>query len=339
LYGLRPASYPSGEPPSGRTLVKKLVFAVTLLLSAGFAQSASAQLLGIGTSPQGSLTYQIGASVSKVLQDAGKIQSRIQPQSGTGTMIPLLNSGELDIGFANTAEVYDAFHGVGTFNKQPNKNLRTVAVIFPLIAGLFVRADSDIKSIKDMKGKRISYGLTSQEIVRKTVDAMLATGGLSIKDLRPVMVPNVIRGADDLAAGRVDIAVFAIGAPKVAEVDAAVGGIRYIPLENSPTALAALKKEFPTGYFSTVKPAANLAGVKQPMNTLFYDYSTIAGAHVPAARIKEITRLIAENKDALAKGQPRFRGMVMDRLYNDFKVPYHPGSVAYYKEKGIAESR
>jgi TRAP transporter TAXI family solute receptor len=319
--------------------VQKLSFAVALLVSACFASSASAQLVGIGTSPQGSLTYQIGASVSKVLQDAGKIQSRIQPQSGTGTMIPLLNSGELDIGFANTAEVYDAFHGVGTFPKQPNKNLRVVAVIFPLIAGLFVRANSDIKSIKDMKGKRIAYGLTSQEIVRKTVDAMLATGGLTIKDLKPVMVPNVIRGADDLAAGRVDITVFAVGAPKVAEVDAAVGGIRFIPLENTPAAAAAMKKHFPTGYFATVTPAPNRAGVKQPMNTMFYDYSTIAGAHVPAARIKEITRLIAENKNALATGQPRFRGMVTKRLFNNFGVPYHPGSVAYYKEKGIAESK
>ncbi|MGH6771744.1 MAG: TAXI family TRAP transporter solute-binding subunit [Xanthobacteraceae bacterium] len=319
--------------------MRKLSFVLALFVSAGLASSASAQLVGIGTSPQGSLTYQIGASVSKVLQDKGKIQSRIQPQSGTGTMIPLLNSGELDIGFANTAEVYDAFHGVGTFPKRPNKNLRVVAVIFPLIAGLFVRADSDIKSIKDMKGKRITYGLTSQEIVRKTVDAMLATGGLTIKDLQPVMVPNVVRGAGDLAAGRVDIAVFAIGAPKVAEVAASVGGIRFIPLENTPKALAALKKEFPTGYFSEVKPRPNLVGVTQPMTAMYYDYSTIVGAHVSNARVKEITRLIAENQDALAKGQPRFRGMVTKRLFNNFGVPYHPGAIAYYKEKGIAESK
>src|SRR3954468_17069781 len=98
-------------------ILNKLIFAAALAVSAGFASTASAQLIGLGTSPQGTLTYQIGASVSKVMQDVGKIQSRIQPQSGTSTLIPLVNSGELDIGFANTAEVYDAFHGVSTFDK------------------------------------------------------------------------------------------------------------------------------------------------------------------------------------------------------------------------------
>jgi TRAP transporter TAXI family solute receptor len=164
-------------------IVRTLCFSAALAVSGALASPASAQPIGLGTSPQGTLTYQIGAAVSKVLQDAGHIQSRIQPQSGTSTLIPLVNSGEIDIGFANTAEVYDAFHGVGTFDKHPNPKLRMMAVIFPIKAGLFVRANSDIKSIKDMKGKSIAYGLTSQEIVRKTIDAMLATGGLSIKDL------------------------------------------------------------------------------------------------------------------------------------------------------------
>ena len=319
--------------------MKKLIFGATLAFSASLISSASAQLVGIGTSPQGTLTYQIGASVAKVMQDVGKIASRVQPQSGTSTVIPLLNSGEIDISFANTAEVYDAFHGVGTFPKQPNPKLRMMSVIFPIRAGLFVRANSDIKSIKDMKGKRIVYGLTSQEIVRKTIDAMLATGGLTIKDLTPVLAPNVVRGADDLAAGRVDIAVFAIGAPKVAEVDAAVGGVRFIPLENNPTTLAALKKEFPTGYIAMLKPAPNIAGVKEPMFTMHYDYAAIAGEHVPAARVKAITGIIAENQAALATGQPLFRQMVRERLFNNFNVPYHPGSIDYYKEKGIAESK
>ncbi len=323
--------------------MRKLLIGAAAVLSASIPallpSSASAQLVGIGTSPQGTLTYQIGAAVSKVMQDVGKIPSRIQPQSGTSTIIPLLNSGEIDISFANTAEVYDAFHGVGTFPKQPNPKLRMMAVIFPIRAGLFVRANSDIKSIKDMKGKRIVYGLASQEIVRKTVDAMLATGGLSIKDLSPVLAPNVVRGADDLAAGRVDIAVFAIGAPKVAEVDASVGGVRFIPLDNSPTALAALKKEFPTGYIAQIKPAPNLVGVREPMYTMFYDYAAIAGADMPAARVKAITQIIAENQAALAQGQPLFRQMQTARLFNNFGVPFHSGSVAYYKEKGIAETK
>jgi uncharacterized protein len=308
----------------------------TVAVGFAFATSVQAQPLGLGTSPQGTLTYGLGAAVSKVLSDAG-IQSRIQPSSGTSTMVPLVESGEVDIGFANAAEVYDAFHGVGTFDKRPNPKLRTVAVIFPLKAGLFVRANSDIKTIKDLKGKTTAYGLTSQEIVRKTIDAMLATSGLKPADLKTVMVPNVIRGVDELIAGRVDVTVFAIGAAKVSEADAAVG-IRFLPLDNSPTAVAALKKEFPTGYIAKLDPAPNLAGVKEPMYTMFYDYTVFANADVPADRIKRLTQLIAENKTVLAQGQPSFGGLDPQRMWNKIDVPYHDGAIAYYREKGIKET-
>ena len=310
------------------------------VLALGFAlgiSGANAQPLGLGTSPQGTLTYALGASVAKVLGDKGSIQSRVQPSSGTGTMIPLVDSGEIDVGFANTLELWDAFHGKGTFDKRPNPNLRTLAVIFPIKVGLFVRADSPIKSIKDMKGKTVSYGYTSQEIIKLTVDAMLATEGLTAADLKTVMVPNLVRGVDELMAGRVDIATFAIGSAKVSEADASVGGIRFISLPNTPQALAAMQKVFRTAYLAKVEPAPNLAGVKEPMVLMGYDYTVFANKDVPAERAKTITRLIAENKDALAQGQPLFRQMETERLFSQIDVPFHDGAVAYFREKGIRE--
>ena len=108
-----------------------------------------------------------------------------------------------------------------------------MAVIFPIKAGLFVHASSDIKSIKDMKGRSITSSLTGQEIMRKTVDAMLATSGLSVKDLKPVMEPNVIRGADD-SRPAASTSHIRDRRGQVAEVDAAVGTVRFISLDNSP---------------------------------------------------------------------------------------------------------
>jgi uncharacterized protein len=316
--------------------MRNIVLALSLALG---ASGANAQPLGLGTSPQGTLTYAIGAAVAKVLGDKGSIQSRVQPSSGTGTMIPLVDSGEIDIGFANTLELWDAFHGKGTFDKRPNPNLRTLAVVFPIKVGLFVRADSPIRSIKDMKGKTVAYGFTSQEIIKLTVDAMLATEGLTAADLKTVMVPNLVRGVDELMAGRVDITTFAIGSAKVSEADASVGGIRYIPLANTPEALAAMQKVFRTAYLAKVEPAPNLAGVKEPMHLMGYDYTVFANKDVPAERAKTVTRLIAENKDGLAQGQPLFRQMETERLFSQIDVPFHDGAVAYYREKGIKEAK
>jgi TRAP transporter TAXI family solute receptor len=316
--------------------MRRIVLALALALA---ASGANAQPLGLGTSPQGTLTYALGASVAKVLGDKGHIQSRVQPSSGTGTMIPLVDSGEIDIGFANTLELWDAFHGKGTFDKRPNPNLRTLAVIFPIKVGLFVRADSPIKSIKDMKGKTIAYGFTSQEIIKLTVDAMLATEGLTAADLKTVMVPNLVRGVDELMAGRVDITTFAVGSAKVTEADASVGGIRYISLPNTPEAAAAMQKVFRTAYLARVEPAPNYAGVKEPIYLMGYDYTVFANKGLSAERAKTVTRLIAENKDALAQGQPLFRQMNPAHMFVQIDVPFHEGAAAYYAEKGIKETK
>jgi len=300
------------------------------------AGAAQAQPVGISTSPQGTLTYAVGAAIAKVLNEAGGIQTRVQPSSGTGSGIPLVDSGEIDLGLSNTLELYDAFHGVGTFDKRPNPNLRAIAVIFPIQVGLFVRDDSPIKTIKDMKGHTVAYGFTSQEIIKKTVDAMLATDGLSIKDLKPIMVPNLIRGVDDLIAGRADITTFALGSAKVSEADAAVK-IRFISLPEGPPALAGLKKEFRTAYLAKAMPSPRYAGVKEPITVMQYDYAVFANAKVPADQIKKITEILATHKDALASAHPLFKGMQIQRIYSDIEVPYHDGAKGYFAEKGIKE--
>jgi len=309
--------------------------AAALTLACG---AAAAQPLGIGTSPQGTLNYTLGATYAKALDDALHLQARVQPSSGTAVVLPLVNSGELDVGFVNTLELAEAYAGAGTF-KRAHKELRTVGILFPIRVGFFVRKDSPIKSVKDLKGKAIPYGYTSQEIIKLTVDAMLATEGLTVADLKPVLVPNLIRGVDEFMSGRVDVTTFAIGSAKVSEADASVGGIRYVPISDTPEALAAMRKVFRTAYIDKVEPAPNFAGVKEPIKTMFYAYTVFTNADLPAARVKEITRLIAENKDSLAQSQPLFRGMDVQRLWTDIGVPFHDGAIAYYREKGIKEIR
>jgi TRAP-type uncharacterized transport system substrate-binding protein len=96
-----------------------------------------------------------------------------------------------------------------------------------------------------------------------------------------------------------------------------------------------MKKVFPTGYMGTIQPAPNLAGVKEPMPVMHYDYTVFANADVPADKIKRLTQLIAEHQSELASLQPSFRGLKPERMYTDTGVPYHDGAIAYYKEKGI----
>jgi TRAP transporter TAXI family solute receptor len=319
--------------------MRTLIAAGTIAVSLAFVSVAGAQPVGLGTSPQGTMTYAVGAAVAKTLTAEGGIQARVQPSSGTGAMIPLVNDGEIDLGFCNTLELYDAYHGVGTFQGRKNPNLRTLAVIFPIKVGLFVRADSPIKTVADMKGHTMAYGFTSQEIIKRIADAMLATAGLSINDLKPVMVPNLVRGVDAFVNGRADITTFALGSAKVSEADAAVHGIRYISLANTPEALKGLKSQFRTAYIGQAKPSPRYAGVKEPVNIMQFDYTIFTSTKLPADRARKITEIIAANKKALGASHPLFKSLDPKRMYSDIDVPYADGAKAYYKDKGIQEAK
>ena len=108
-------------------------------------------------------------------------------------------------------------------------------------------------TIADLKGKKVVSGFSAQRTLDISGRAVLAAGGLGDKDYSPVLVPNVIRGADDFVAGASDTFFFAFGAPKVREVDATVGGIRALEVPES--GMAAARKIFPEGYLLPATPS------------------------------------------------------------------------------------
>ncbi|HEX6980858.1 MAG TPA: TAXI family TRAP transporter solute-binding subunit [Alphaproteobacteria bacterium] len=314
---------------------------LVLLAGMGLTMSfhAWAQPVGIGTSPQGTLTYTLGATYAKALEEATGIKARVQPSSGTGVMVPLVNSGELDIGFVNTLELTEAYTGTGVFNGRPQKDLRAVGVLFPIRVGIFVRKDSPIRSLKELKGKRIPYGYTSQEIIKTVLDGVLANAGLTAGDTTTILVPNLIRGVDEFTSGNADATFFALGQAKVAEADAAVGGIRFLPMVDEPDAVAAMQKIVPTSYLATVQPAPNLPGVTEPIKTMHYDYVMFVNASLPKDRVYKMTAALVEKKDDMAKSMALFRQFDVARMNRQFAVPYHEGAAAYFKEKGIAATQ
>jgi TRAP transporter TAXI family solute receptor len=298
---------------------------------------AHAQTLGFGTAPQGSIGYNMGSAIAKVIAETENLQSRVQPYSGSSAILPLVNSGELDLTVCNVLEAQEAANGEGPYNGRRQPNVRVLATIFPIYSSIFVRKDSPIQSIAELKGKRIPYGYTAQLTLNRVVDAILATGGLSGKDIVPVLVPNVIRGADDFAEGKADGGFFALGAAKVAEVDKSVGGIRYLPVADDPAAVAAMQKIFQYAYVTTVNPSPAFAGLAGPTKLMAYDYLVVAGSHVKDDVVYRIAKAMHENKAKLAESLRAFNGFNPAGMYKDNPAPYHPGAVKFYKEKGLAK--
>jgi TRAP transporter TAXI family solute receptor len=307
--------------------------AAALVLGAG---AASAQTVGMATSPAGSLYHTQGSAMAPILKDKGKIEVRIQPFSSPNIHLPAINAGQIEFGLANIYELYLAVQGGDFYKGKKNENLRLVTITGPLRSAIFVKKDSPAKKLADIKGMRMVWGFAQQNIIMPLIMAHFDAVGLTEKDITPVNVPTVVRGADDFAAGKADAFFFALGSAKVTEVDAAVGGLRAFPLPDGPATQAAFKKHFPPAYTQTVNPAPGLAGIAEPTPIMAYDAVMVTHAAAPESVIYNMTKALHENAEAVAKSSPTLRGFNAGGMAKKTDLAeYHPGAIKYYKEKGL----
>jgi len=305
-----------------RTLCALSAGLAIIVLSAGLAE---AQTFGFATMQPGTLNHTSGSAVAKVLKEKVGLNVVVQPTAGESVLIPLVSRGEAEFGIANIIEVEAA--------KASAPNLRLIGSLHPLRGAFWVRKDSNMRTMADLKGKRVGMGYSAMRTIDPMVKAILATGGLTEKDVTPVLIPNVIRGADDFTSGAADMFFFAFGAPKVREVDATVGGIRALEIPES--GMTAAKKILPEGYLTPAAPSPFFVGVEKPMGVYSWDNMIFASSKVSDEVVYKVIEALENNKAELVAIQPALREFSAEALYKNYDIPYHPGALKYFKDKNI----
>ena len=299
-----------------------------LVLAALTAASATAraQTYGFATLPPGTLNHTTASAVSKVLKEKANLNVLVQPTAGDNVIIPMVGRGEAEIGISNIMEAQDGFDGA-------QKELRIIVTAHALRTPFFVRKDSGMQTIADLKGKRVAMGYSAMRNIDKAARAMLATAGLTEADIKPVLVPNVVRSADDFMAGNADMFYFAFGGPKVREADVTVGGIRVLDMDEK--GMPAARKIMPWGYATQVAPGPVFTGVEKPMKVYTFDNVLLTHAKVPDDIIYKFLDTLEKNKPDLVAVQPVLREFSAEGGYKKYGVPYHPGALKYFKEKNL----
>ena len=171
--------------------------------------------------------------------------------------------------------------------------------------------------------------------VTQVVVAELAPQFEKATGFKPVVVADVVRGAEDFTNGTAELFFFAFGAPKVREVDDTVGGIRALEIPQS--GMAAAKKLVPQGYLSPAVPNPFFVGVDHPMGVYTWDNMLFTNSKVKDEVIYKIIETLENNKADLVAVQPALREVTAAKLYKDYDIPYHPGALKYFKDHKIEE--
>jgi hypothetical protein len=315
---------------------------LAVLLGLALAAGAEAQLpkqVTLATNPPGTVYYAVASGLSKIVSGHAGLQMVVQPYTGTSTMLPLLNTGEVDFGLVNAVDMGLSYRGpafkIGGRNPFPHApNLRLVMRGSPLLVGLLVRKDSPIKTMADVKGKRMTGEYPAHLAVWYNMFGHLSSAGLTWNDVKVVPVPAVNDGVDALVQGRADVTEHALNSAKTKEADAQVG-VRHVSIDCSPEGEKRLRTAVP-GYYPRWVKAGTATGVLEDTCVIAYDSYLATGKSLPDQVVEAALKALWEHEKELAPIHPLLREWTHDRAVGaDVTIPYHPAAIRFYKEHAV----
>ena len=317
-----------------RDAIKALSLACGLL-AAGLAPARAQEPLAIATLPQGSLGYSIAAAMASVVSDATGLSVRAVGQGGSNVYLPQVAAGRIAFGTSNTFEAVFATQGTGNFEGRPNPELRMAALLVPFQVGFMVPADSDIRAVADLEGRRVAAGYVRQGLVAVMQDAVLEASGVAPGSVVPVPVANFVEGANLLAQGQVDAVLLSPGSGVVKQTDAA-RPVRFVGIEDTEAVRAAIAASLLGAELTLVEPSERLPEIAEPVALVGYQYALMAGAAVPDETVHAVVQALHDEQPALAEALGVFAGFDPSAMAAPLEgVTFHPGAVRFYEEAGV----
>jgi TRAP transporter TAXI family solute receptor len=317
-------------------IVSLIVVGTTLSAPPVPAQSLPATIV-YGSSPTGAMAYTIGVALSKVISDNTPMKVEVLPQTWDA-WAAMMETKEVDIGCGGGAGPgYLAYRGLGPYKKSTGGkgfDFNTVLLGGPLKSTYGAARDTDIRTLKDLKGKKVVTEYRAFLPAQITADVSLANAGLTREDLTSIPVANLGEGLRAVTERRADASITAIGAAMCEEWHRA-RGLRILPIDTSREALARGKKINPA-----YRPYTHKAGVypyiEEPVITYVHDWIVVARTTLAENVVYEVLKAIWQNADKL----PRFHALFREWNTAHFAstaaaAPYHPGAIKWFKEKGV----
>ena len=292
--------------------------------------------ISIGTASSGGTFYQVGSAIAGVVQNNIEgLDWKVTAESTKGTQENIRrlvsDDGNLEFAMANAAISYFAFQGEGAWKKV--HPIRAVMTLAPNI-GLFVTTKtSDIKSITDLKGKRVAVGPAGAGF-EYFLNPVLGAHGVTYDDFSSLNA-TYFGAAEMLQDGSADAAFMggAVPIPAVEQVSATLD-IFFIPFE--PTAIDSLVKQYPFFDKRTVPAKEYEKILTKPFDSLNVgSMHIITAEHVDEETVYNFTKTVYNNRAEVVKAHKAGRAINEKNVVIDVGTPFHPGAIRFYKEIGI----
>jgi TRAP transporter TAXI family solute receptor len=312
-----------------------LICVFALLLSSAAEPQTKTVRLSIATGGTGGVYYPLGGGMATVISKyVPNAEATAEVTAGSVDNCKLLQTGKADLALIMADIGYDAWKGLGRFKPSGAIPIRTIAVVYSNYMHFVTTEGSGIKSVSDLRGKRVSTGSPGSGTEVKTMRVLESYGIDGEKDIKRERL-SVAESAGAQKDRKIDAFTWDGGLPTAAVLDiAATPGIRVRILNNADHLDKLLQKYGPV-YFKLPIPKATYPGMDADVQVVCVANLLICHEKMDAGLAFNILKALIEHQPELVMVHKEAQNFTLANAPVGSSLPLHPGAIKYFQEKGI----
>jgi len=318
-------------------LVVSIVLALTLVLAGTSIAQQQKKFFVISTGGTGGTYYPLGGILAQALTEkVPEVVTTAQAGQASVANCNLIRDKQIESAFVQSNVAYNAYAGLEQFKDKPAKNLRFIASLYPETIQIVARADSGIKTVKDIKGKRLVPGDRGSGTEVDTLN-VLGVYGFTYKDFAGVDWLSFSGAAQRLQDKQADVTFTTAGWPTAAIQELAISAkIMLVPIDEAK--IKELTNKYPF-YSRIIIPKGTYKDQEKDVATITTMAQWVVGAEVPDEVVYKITKALWESGAAkMAQAHAQGKNVQIKTALDGMAVPLHPGAEKYYKEAGVIKA-
>jgi TRAP transporter TAXI family solute receptor len=311
---------------------KALGILVIGLLAVGLVSGASAGEVKmiLATGGTAGTYYPFGGAMAKIWNNkVPGVNVTAQATGASAENVRLVNKQEAELALVQSDTIDFAYNAKEAFKEKLTK-MRAIAVLYPEVIQIVVRGDSKINSFADLKGAKIGVGAPGSG-TEANFRQFLDVYGMSKEDVRAQYL-SFAESAEQFKDKHIDAFIVVAGIPNAAIMDVAVlQSIRILGIPDDKTAQLTRKYPFLS---PVVIPATTYKNMPGDVKTVAVNAVLIASSDVKDDIVYGMTKALFESQAELSASHAKGKELNIKMAVSGVSIPFHPGAVKYYKEKG-----
>ena len=319
-----------------KCLIFVVVLSLAMVLVAPLPVLAKVKFITIASGWVTGVYYPCAGAFSRILwmeKEKLGVRASVESSGASVANAKLIANKDADLALLQNDIANYAHYGKLMF-KAPIKSMLGIATLYPETCQIQVRKGSGIKSVADLKGKRVAIGPLGSG-TEQNAKQILGVYGLTVKDLAKVQQLTALESADFLKDGRIDAAVYTVGVGAAVLTDTALMTACDI-LRIDDAHYKKLHAKYPF-YAQDVVKAGTYKGLDSDAKTVAVMAMLAARKGLKKDLVYKVTKAIFTHLPKLHSAHAKLKAVTLESAMDGMSIPLHPGAEQYFKEAGIVK--